>query len=136
MNKVKFPKVEFVNFYRVEGHYNLMNSSEKSAQYVFTLPHLTIEQIKEMDLQISYLVNIDDDYGHDPKEMTAIDLAYELKEYYSGFMFSSNEKPINKLYQYLIEIEEEQEKIRKKFHYEYALAKVEYWKNKAEEIYI
>lgn len=133
MNNVKFPKVEFVSFYRAEGHYNLLNTSEKSAQYVFTLPHLSREQINEMGLQLSYLVSIDNDYDHNPKEITALDLAYELKEYYSGFFFSSNEEPIKKLYKYLSEIEEEQEKIRSKYNYEYALAKVEEWTRKVEK---
>ena len=133
MNNIKFPKVEFANFYRAEGNYNLLNPSERSGQYVFTLPHLSHEQIHEMGLQLSYLVSIDDDYSHDPKEMTALDLAYELKQYYSGFFFSSNEEPIKKLYAYLSEIEEEQEKIRKKYHYEYALAKVEQWTQKVNE---
>lgn len=133
MNKVEFPKVEFVNFYRTEGRYNWLDSSEVSARYVFTFPHLTNEQIKEMGLQISYLVSIDDDYSHDSKEMTALDLAYELKQYYSGFFISSNKEPIKKLYAYLSEIEEEQEKIRNKYHYEYALTKVEQWTQKAAE---
>ena len=134
MNKVKFPKVEFVDFYRTEGSYNLLNRFERSAQYVFNLPHLTPSQINEMGLQISYLVDIDKDYGHDPKEMTALDLAYELKEYYGGFFISSNEEPIKKLYSYLSEIEEEQEKIRNKYKYEYALAKVEQWTLTAKEM--
>ena len=133
MKNVEFPKVEFVDFYRVEGHYNLADSSERSAQYVFKFPHLSREQINEMGLQVSYLVDIDRDYDYDPKEITALDLAYELKAHYESYLYSSNAKPIKKLYDYLSEIEEEQENIRSKFQYEYALAKVEYWKNKAEE---
>ena len=133
MNNVKFPKVEFVNFSRTEGKYNWLNPSEVSAQYVFKLPHLTTEQIKEIGLNTSYLIDIEKDYSWDPKEMTALDLAYELKEYYSGFFFSSNEEPIKKLFAYLSEIEEDQEKIRKKYQYEYALAKVEHWTQKVNE---
>lgn len=63
------PKIKHVTFCRNEGKFNWLNPKEINAQYVFNFPHLTIEQIAEMDLKTSFLVDIEKDYGFSPESL-------------------------------------------------------------------
>lgn len=79
MNK---PEVKHVTFYRRKGSFNWLNPNEKSAQYVFLMPHLTIEEIKEMGLTQSFLVDLEKDYSFDPESYSPLEVAYEIKSIY------------------------------------------------------
>lgn len=131
MNK---PEVKHVTFYRAEGSYNWLNPSEKSAQYVFKFPHLTNEELKEKGLKSSFLVDLEKDYDFDPKIITALDLAYELKSIYDDYWMHSSKGEIKKVLDYLESIEEEQEELRHEYDVEYAKYKIEYWTSELERL--
>ena len=131
MNK---PTNNSVTFYRNEGKYNWLNQNEVSAQYVFKLPHLTTEQIKEIGLQVSYLINLDNDYSYEPDSYTALECAYELKSIIDGYWINSNKEPIQKLVDYLESIEEEQEVLRNQYQIEFAKYQIHYWENELESL--
>ena len=121
------PKINYVSFYRSEGKYNLANHNDVSAQYVFTFPNLNGEQIKDLNLQQSYLIDIEKDSDYQPNSTTALELAYELSEIINNYWINPDKKPINRLVEYLESIEEEQEFLRHDYKIKYAEYKVDYW---------
>jgi hypothetical protein len=131
MNK---PEVKHVTFYRNEGSYNWLNSSEKSAQYVFNFPHLNFENIKEMGLKNSFLVDLEEDYDFDPKTYTALELAEELRSIFDNYWIHSDKEEIKKVYQYLESIEEEQETLRHEYEVEFTKYQIKYWEEKLTEL--
>jgi hypothetical protein len=128
------PKKNFVNFYRNEGHYNWLNSKDKSAQYVFTFPHLTRDQIKEMDIKMSFLVDIEKDYDFSPESYTPLECLNEILHIYNGYWMHSGKDEVKKTIEYLESIEEEQEKLRHQYDIDYAKYKVVHWTNKLEKL--
>lgn len=127
MTHFNAPEKKHVYIKRNEGKYNLL-SSDVLAQYSFHFPELTREQLKEMDLQTFYNLKMDEDYGWE--DNTPLDCAYEIKAVIDGYWMNSNKDSINKLFNYLESIEEEQEVLRKEYAIEYAKAKIEYWNDK------
>ncbi len=121
------PKKQHIHFQRNEGSYNWLNPSEVSAQYVFRFPHLSPEEMKALELQPSFLIAIDKDYGFSPKSYTALELAHELKEIIDSYWINSDQAPIKKLVEYLESVEEEQEELRNQYEIDYAQAKLNYW---------
>ena len=97
---------KFVSYYRSEGCFNLCDWKEKSAQYIFDFG-IYSDLAKEYGVQKSYLVNIEDDCFYNMKDESPEDLAYWLKDYYSGFIFNSNVSKVNQLLKFLEEIQEE-----------------------------
>ncbi|WP_137743363.1 hypothetical protein [Robertmurraya siralis] len=131
MNK---PEAKHVTFYRNEGSYNWLNPKEKSAQYVFTFPQLTSDEIKEMGLIRSYLVDLEKDYSYEPDSYTALEAAYEIKSIYESYWIHSGLKDIEKLVEYLKSIEEEQEELRHRYAIENAKYQIYYWQQELEKL--
>lgn len=123
----KLPSKKHVNFSRSEGRYNWLNTKEVSAQYYFQLPHLSNDQIKELDLKLSFTVDIEKDYSYEPDSYTPLEVLYEIKSIYDSYWIHSGQKDVENLIKYLESIEEEQEKLRAEYRLEYAKAKVEMW---------
>lgn len=131
---MKKPINNSVTFYRNEGKYNWINQNEVSAQYVFTLPHLTYEQVKEMGLQLSYLIDLEKDYSYEPDSYTALECAYEIKKIIDDYWINSNKPHIQKLVDYLESIEEEQEVLRHQYQIEFAKYQIHYWQKELEQL--
>lgn len=121
------PKIKHVTFYRTEGRYNLFNPSERSARYAFTIPHLSVEQIKEMELKTFYLIDLDKDYNFDPDSYTALEVAYELKDIIESYWINTDKEKIKKLIEYLESIEEQQGELRHWYKIENAKYQINYW---------
>ncbi|NUJ17484.1 hypothetical protein FKN04_12950 [Bacillus glycinifermentans] len=128
------PKIKHVTFCRNEGKFNWLNPKEINAQYVFNFPHLTIEQIAEMDLKTSFLVDIEKDYGFSPESYSPLDVAYEIKEIYDSYWIHTGQKDIQKLVEYLESIDEEQEKLKHKYEIENAKYQVYFWENELKRL--
>lgn len=128
------PKIEHVTFYRTEGCFNLFNPKERSAQYVFGLPHLTREQINEKELKTSFLIDLEKDYDFDPNSYTALEVAYEIKNILDSYWIHSGKQEIQKFVEYLESIEEEQEKLRHQYAIENAKYQISYWQNELESL--
>ena len=122
------PEINHVSFYRSEGKYNLLDHNQVSVQYLFTFPHLTQEEIKELGLQQSFLIDIDKDHDYQPETTSALELADELKYIINDYWFNSDRKPIETLVNYLESIEHEQEYLRHQYKIKYAEYKVDYWR--------
>ena len=131
---MKKPTPKHVTFYRTEGKYNWANSNEVSAQYIFNFPHLTLEKIKEIGLQQTFLINIDKDYEFLPEEYTALELTYELKSIIDGYFIHSDKPRIQKMVDYLEGIEAEQEKLRHEYAIENAKYQIRYWQQELESL--
>lgn len=131
---MKNPEIKHVTFYRSEGSFNWLNPKEVAAQYVFELPHLTFEEIKEMDLTRSFLVDLEKDYCFDPESYTPLEAAIEIKSIFDGYWIHSGQKEIQKLVEYLESIEEEQEQLRHLYKIENAKYQIEFWKNELESL--
>jgi hypothetical protein len=132
----KKPQKNHVYFYRHEGHYNLLNPNEKSAQYVFLFPHLTTDQRNELGISSSFLVDLEKDCEFSPEEYTPLECLKEILEIYNSYWFHTGKEEVKKTIEYLESIEEEQEKLRHEYEIKYAKAKVEYWTNKLNELQV
>lgn len=122
MNK---PQENFVTYYRVEGNYNLLDSSEVSAQYI--IKGIDRGFAKEKGFRLSYSIDIDKDYGYNPKQETVLDLALWIKDVFDGYWIHTGKQEIKNLVDYLEGIEEEQELLRAQYEVEYAKYKVHEW---------
>ncbi len=131
MNK---PDVKHVTFYRREGSFNWLNPNEKSAQYVFLMPHLTIEEIKEMGLTRSFLVDLEKDYSFDPESYSPLEAAYEIKSIYDSYWIHSGKTEIQKLIEYLESIEEQQQELKHQYDIENAKYQISYWQNQLKQL--
>lgn len=95
-----------VSFYRNEGCYNLCNSKEKSAQYVFDFGKWN-EKAKKLGLKKSFLIEIDEDPRYSFPEYTALELANEIDSIISGYWIHSEKPKAKELVNFLQDIEEE-----------------------------
>lgn len=111
MKEFKAPIKKHVDFYRTEGNYNWLNSNDRSAQYVIRFPHLNHEQIKELGLTSSFLVDIEKDYDYSPDSYTALECLNEILSIYESYWMHSGKEEVRKTIAYLQSIEEEQEKL-------------------------
>lgn len=127
MTNFKSPEKKHIHINRREGQFNLL-SSEKQAQYHFTFPDLTPEQIKELGFSTWYTVDLDKDYGWE--DYTAYDVAWELRDLFDGYFMHSSKKEMNNLFEYLGSIEEEQQLLREQYEIEYVKAKIQYWEDR------
>jgi hypothetical protein len=95
-----------VSFYRNEGCYNLCNTKEKSAQYVFNWGKFN-EKANEFGLQRSFLVDIEEDCNYDFPTYDSLELANELDSIISSHWIDTNKPSIKKLVDFLESIQEE-----------------------------
>lgn len=125
------PTKNFINFYRMQGNYNILNPSEVSVKYVFTgIPR---EDIEEKGLTISFFIDIEHDYNFEG--YTALELINEIYHIYKDkYYFNSNTKEAETLLRYLESVEEEQKEKRNQYEIEYAKYQIEYWSNKLQEL--
>lgn len=128
------PKKNFVNFYRTEGRYNWLDSKEVSAQYVFSFPHLTWDQIKEMGIKTSFTVDIEKDYDYSPDSYTALECLNEILSIYESYWIHTGKDEVRKTIEYLESIEEEQEQLRHQYDIDYAKYQIEYWTDKLSKL--
>ncbi|PIH59011.1 hypothetical protein [Paenibacillus sp. LK1] len=124
---IQEPKKNFVTVTCQQGRYTL-GSSEESARYYFV-----IGRDDAKDLWKSFLVDIEKDCIN-YRDMTPLEVAYEIKEVYDGYWIHSGVGDIQKMIDYLENIEEEEEKLREEYELEYAKYKVEYWSNQVKEL--
>lgn len=122
MNK---PQENFVTYYRVEGNYNLLDSSEVSAQYI--IKGIDREIAKEKGFRLSYSIDIEKDYDYNPKRETVLDLALWIKDVFDSYWIHTGKQEIQNLVDHLEAIEEEQELLRAQYEVEYAKYKVHEW---------
>lgn len=122
----KSPEKKHIHITRREGQFNLL-SSDKQAQYYFTFPELTPEQVKELGFSTWYTIELDKDYGWE--DYTPYDLAYELQHLFNGYFMHSRKGDIGRLVEYLDLIEEDQEILRNQYKIEHAKAKIQYWED-------
>lgn len=118
-----------VSFYRKEGYYNLCNTNEKSAQYVFDWgkwEHVA----KELKLKRSYLISLDEDRFYTFPEYDAIDLATELSDIINGYWINSDKQEINKVLNFLYTIQEENKVEMCKDMIEKYCTELDKWKQK------
>ena len=111
MNK---PTQKAVHYTVQEGKFNFANPSEEGMMIDFKLPHLTVDEIKEMNLQTNYYVKDEYHIYANPKDASAYDVCYELNELHKQFVWSSEQPKIQKLFDYLDSIEEDQFELRLK----------------------
>lgn len=125
MNK---PTPQHVTFYRTEGRYNLVNSSEVSAQYIFRLPPDAPKEITR-----GHLIAIDKDENYSPGDLTPLELARWILEVYEGYWIHTGKNNIAALIGYLESIEPQEVVNRAEYNLEYAKYQVWYWANKQSE---
>lgn len=128
------PTKNYVNFYRTEGNYNWLNSNDRSAQYVFSFPHLEWEEVKELGIKTSFLVDIEKDYDYNPEYYTALECLKEIQSIYEDYWMHSGKEEVRKTIAYLESIEEEQEQLRHQYEVDYAKFQIEFWTNKFNEL--
>lgn len=97
-----------VSFHRNEGCYNLCNTKEKSAQYIFNWG-IWEDKAKELGLQRSFLIEIDKDCNYSFPTYDALELANELDSIISGYWINSNKTSIKKVLEFLESVQEENE---------------------------
>lgn len=125
-----------IHFYRVVGNYNLLNPSEKSAQYVVT--GISKDIVKEYNLTMSFIIDLECDPEVDPEEETVFDMLDALERAYeNNYVIHSGIKNIRKLRDYLenngitweqLRIEQLKNKI------EWTERQIEVWKNELDEL--
>ncbi|MCA1025722.1 hypothetical protein LCM23_06430 [Cytobacillus kochii] len=121
------PQVKHVTFIRSEGKYDWLHPNEVSANYYFNIPHLSHEELKELNITTNYLVDLDKDYSCSPESYTPLELAYELKDIYNSYWIHSSQKEIERLIEFLEGIEEEQVQLRHEHSIENAKYQIHYW---------
>ncbi|MCM3109937.1 hypothetical protein [Lederbergia lenta] len=127
------PTKSYISFYRREGSYNFLNSKDVSAQYVIT--GIDKEIIKDKDLTISFIVDIEHDYEFDPNEYEVLDLLLELEHIYENkYWINSRLKDISPLREYLESVEVDQEQLRHKYEVDYAKYQIDFWTKKLKEL--
>jgi hypothetical protein len=87
--------------YRTEGRYNILNPSDKSAQYVFKL-----RDDAPKTLERSFLIDLEKD-GHFGG--SALEVAYELKIVIDSYWINSDQPRIKALVEYLKKWDEKDE---------------------------
>lgn len=130
---MKKPTKSFIDFYRHEGNYNLLNSSDVSAQYIIN--GIDKKSLDEKGLRTSFLINIEYDNEFDPNEMTVLELLDELQWVYENkYLYNGRLKDIAPLREHLESVEEEQEVLRHQYKVDYATYKIDYWTNELQKL--
>lgn len=97
-----------VSFYRNEGCYNLCNTKEKSAQYIFNWGKFE-EKAKALELKKSFLVDIEEDNNYSFPVYDALELANGLNDIIDGHWIDTNKPKIKQVLSFLESIREENE---------------------------
>ncbi|MCR8982628.1 hypothetical protein [Brevibacillus laterosporus] len=122
------PIAQHVTFYRAEGRYNILDSSEVSAQYIFRLPPDAPNKLSR-----SFLIDIDKDYTYSNDDMTALELAEWIQSVFDSYWIHTSKKQVAELVEYLRSIEGQEEIKRAEYNLEYAKYQVWEWTNKLNE---
>lgn len=131
---MRVPEKNYIHFWRNEGKFNLLDSRDVSAQYVFEFPGLSRAKLAEMGLRKSYLIAIEKDNEYDPDSYTALELAREIEYIHSRYLYSGYMKEIKKLVEYLESVEEEQKRLKLDFDIEYANYQIKHWSSELESL--
>ncbi|MCR8939792.1 hypothetical protein O0555_21055 [Brevibacillus laterosporus] len=119
------PIAQHVTFYRAEGRYNMLNSSEVSAQYIFSLPPDAPNKLSR-----SFLIDLDKDYNYSNDDMTALELAEWIQSVFDSYWIYTGKKQVAELVEYLRSIEGQEEVKRAEYDLAYANYQVWYWTQK------